>query len=82
MTDDIEDPDRQGVELPFDALSPEALRSFHRLSSAAITCETAQALVRPCLHSPFCFRLNQPKESHPVKGGVPTCLNLEPDRAG
>ncbi len=28
MTDDIEDPDRQGVELPFDALSPEALRSL------------------------------------------------------
>jgi hypothetical protein len=28
MTDDIENPDRQGVELPFDALSPEALRNL------------------------------------------------------
>jgi uncharacterized protein YheU (UPF0270 family) len=28
MTDDIEGPDRQGVELPFDALSPEALRNL------------------------------------------------------
>ena len=28
MTDDIEDPDRQGVELPFDALSPEVLRNL------------------------------------------------------
>jgi uncharacterized protein YheU (UPF0270 family) len=28
MTDDIEDPYQQGVELPFDALSPEALRNL------------------------------------------------------
>ena len=52
-------------------------RSFNCLSSATINCETAQAIVRPGLHCPFCFSAEPGKGVTPPSGGR-GCAHIPP----